>query len=174
MSLPRVLLAFSAALALAGCASRGVAPMPPAPPPPGAGALDTLPPAVGAVTAPWDTAARAGASRRAHVYPQGESEIGRRLVASLPDPGGLPSAEGPPATAGCWEVQLTVTSDAARAERVRAEAAALLGVPVRIVSEDGVHRVRAGGCLDAGAALRLVERARAEGWPEAFRSEAGR
>ena len=78
----------------------------------------------------------------------------------------------PPAP--CWEAQLTVTSDVARAERVRAEASALLGVPVRVVGAASLHRVRAGGCLDADAALRLVERARAEGWPEAFRSEAAR
>jgi cell division protein FtsN len=78
------------------------------------------------------------------------------------------------AAADCWEAQLVVTSDPARAERVRAEAAALLGVPVRVVSAGGMHRVRAGGCLDAEAALRLVERARAEGWPEAFRTEAAR
>ncbi len=192
------------ALALAGCAGQGAAPPSPAPPaaqpvPPAAGTptgatLDSVPRAGGPVTAPWDTAARSGATRRAHVYPQGESELGRKLVASLPDPGGLPPAEGPPAgaapaaaaapvpatpapaapAADCWEAQLVVTSDPDRAERVRAEAAALLGVPVRVVSAGGMHRVRAGGCLDADAALRLVERARAEGWPEAFRTEAAR
>lgn len=209
MSASRILLVACAALAFsfAGCASRGGAPPSPAPPAaqpaptatrPPDGAVDSLPRTGGPVTAPWDTAARSGATRRAHVYPQGESELGKRLVASLPDPGGLPPAEGPaagaavlapaapapapapalpsaPATnSGCWEAQLIVTSDAARAERVRAEAAALLGVPVRVVSADGVHRVRAGGCLDPDAALRLVERARGEGWPEAFRVEAAR
>jgi hypothetical protein len=76
--------------------------------------------------------------------------------------------------AACWVAHLVVTSDPDRAERVRSEAAALLGVPVRVVSAGGVHRVRAGGCLDADAALRLVDRARAEGWPEAFRVEAAR
>ncbi len=196
MKSARVLLVAAAlATVLAGCAGRGAAPPAAAPPvarpspdvltPP----ADSLPRGTGAVTAPWDTAGRSRATRRAHVYPEGESALGKRLVAALPDPGGLPPAEGaatidasstpvpatavpvPAASAGCWEAQLAVTSDAARAERVRAEAAALLGVPVRVASAGGLHRVRAGGCLDTDAALRLVERARAEGWPEAFRSE---
>ncbi len=196
VSCARTLLAVACALALAGCAGRGTAP--PTAAPPGsqptpttpATPSDTLPRGTGAVTAPWDTAGRSGATRRAHVYPEGESALGKRLVAALPDPGGLRPAEGaatidaitapvpaipvPAASAGCWEAQLTATSDAARAGRVRAEAAALLGVPVRVASAGGLHRVRAGGCLDTDAALRLVERARAEGWPEAFRSETGR
>jgi len=198
-----LLAALGLALVLAGCAGRRAAtpPPPPSPEPPVAVAptppdVDSLPRVPGVVTAPWDTAARSRDVRRAHVYPHGESELGRRLVASLPDPGGLTPAEGPPANSttpapgapvpapapapaplpgtGCWEAQLVVTSDIARAERVRSEAAALLGVSVRVASEAGMHRVRAGGCLDAGAALRLVDRARAEGWPEAFRTEASR
>ena len=190
------------ALLLAGCAARGgrVAAPSPAPPTPSSSAVEAspgsasaaappaaapaLPRASGAVAAPWDTAARSAATRRAHVYPRGASALGERLVASLPDPGGLAPAEGDaPAPAplpvssstgeapapGCWEAQLLVTSDAARAERARAEAAALLGVEARVESRDGSFRVRAGGCIDSEAARRLVERARAESWPEAFR-----
>jgi hypothetical protein len=197
------------ALLLAGCAAgggRAAAPPPsePAPTRPSATATTNTPvssppiaaadpaPAVpratGAESAPWDTAARSGATRRAHVYPRGESAIGKRLVDSLPDPGGLTPSEGgaaaapAPATAApatptprtptdgeCWEAQLLVTGEAARAERVRAEAGALLGVATRVEPSGGAFRVRAGGCLDSESARRLVERARAEGWPEAFR-----
>lgn len=45
-----------------------------------------VPRASGAVTAPWDTAAQNREARRQHVYPKGESALGRRLVSSLPDP----------------------------------------------------------------------------------------
>jgi hypothetical protein len=218
VSLALLLVAATSAFLLAGCATgRKAAPPPPAAEPapalpptavdPGSPEPDTArtatpPPALpGAVGAPWDTAARSRATRRAHVYPKGESALGRKLIAALPDPGGLSPSEGgpppqpPPTTwppagtvpppgapvpstpsapaAGCWQAQLLATADRARADRVRAEAAALLGVEVSVVTRDGVHRVRAGGCVDAEAALRLVERARAEGWPEAFRVAAG-
>jgi hypothetical protein len=201
------------ALVLAGCAARREATptAAPAPEPPGTAtdpaapaplpAPDSAaaPPLPGAVGAPWDTAARSRAVRRAHVYPRGESALGRKLVAALPDPGGLPPSEGGPAPSplpstwpppgssppsstpapspapgnGCWHAQLLATADGARADRVRAEAAALLGVEVRVETRAGVHRVHAGGCMDADAALRLVERARGEGWPEAFRVRVG-
>ncbi len=185
-------LALAAALALTGCGARREAAAPPAadPAPPSTPPATTVPqstPAPGTVTAPWDTAARSRAARRAHVYPQGESALGRKLVAALPDPGGLAPSEGgpmpPPAPApgaptpvpgaDCWQAQLLATADRARADRVRSEAAALLGVEVSIVSRDGMHRVRAGGCLGGEAALLLVERARREGWPETFRVRAG-
>lgn len=216
ISLGVLLVAITAAFAFAGCATgRRATPPPaaaepaPAIPPtavdPGSPEPDTAvtatPALPGVVGAPWDTAARSRATRRAHVYPKGESALGRKLVAALPDPGGLtpseggpppqpapstwppagtvepPAAPGPisPATpaAGCWQVQLLATADRVRADRLRAEAAALLGVEVHVVTRDGMHRVRAGGCIDAEAALRLVERARTEGWPEAFRVAAG-
>lgn len=197
-------------IVLAGCASRGggvaepvpASVPPPAPPPEAppaeparlpAAASDSLriPRATGIVTAPWDTAARSGDARRAHVYPEGLSALGRKLVDSLPDPDGgssgdagratpattVPSAGSTPAPAAgagsdCWRAQLLVTGDAARAERARAEAAALLGVEAGVEPFSGGYRVRAGGCLDAEAALRLVTRARAEAWPEAFRVQA--
>ena len=73
-----------------------------------------------------------------------------------------------------WFFARTRTGRALRACAQNREAAALLGVPVRVEVAAGMHRVRAGGCLDAAAALRLVERARGEGWPEAFRIEASR
>ena len=193
MAAPRpagLLLAVVISLSLAGCGGRRAATAPPAaevPPPQAtdpAAPPSTAPTSPGAVTAPWDTAARSRAARRAHVYPKGESALGRKLVASLPDPGGLAPSEGgpPPApapgattpgTADCWQAQLLTTSDAARADRARNEAEALLGVPVAVVSREGVHRVRAGGCLDAEAASGLAARARAERWPEAFRVRGG-
>ena len=201
-------MAGSLALAFAGCGGTKQAPptaeVPPATqtpapstPPPATEPPTTVPstpPRPGTVTAPWDTAAQARAreARRNHVYPKGESEVGRRLVAALPDPGGLPANEGGPApappapappssqspapatTGDCWQAQLLATSDRARADRVKSEAEALLGVPVEIVSRDGMYRVRAGGaCLDPDAALRVVERARRESWPEAFRVRTG-
>jgi sporulation related protein len=198
-------VALALALGLIGCGGSKQAPpsadVPPPPatqtpgsePPPTT--VPSTPPGAGTVTAPWDTAARSRESRRNHVYPRGESEIGRKLVAALPDPGGLPANEGgpaptPPAPApgtstptttpttptigDCWQVQLVATGDRARAERVKSEAEALLGVQAEIVSKDGTLRVRAGGaCLDPEAALRLVDRARREGWPEAFRVRGG-
>jgi hypothetical protein len=163
----------------------------PPPPPPPSTVPATPAPGTGTVGSPWDTAGRSRAARRAHVYPKGESALGRKLVAALPDPGGLTPNEGgpPPAPApapspapgspaptpgaDCWQAQLLATADRARADRVRSEAAALLGVEVMVVTRDGVHRVRAGGCLDGEAALRVAERARREGWPEAFRVRAG-
>ena len=183
-SLGRLIAVVALSLVLAGCSGHREAAAPPASePPPGSAPPATAPPAPGTVTAPWDTAARSRAARRAHVYPRGESALGRKLVASLPDPGGhAPSEGGPPpapspdpnAPAGeCWQAQLLATSDRARADRARNEAEALLGVAATVDSRDGVHRVRAGGCLDADAALRLTERARAERWPEAFRVRGG-
>lgn len=185
-------LALAAALALTGCSARREAatppaadPAPPATPPavdPPATIVPPSTPAPGTVTAPWDTAARSREARRAHVYPQGESALGRKLVAALPDPGGFAPSEGGPAPApgaptsvpgaDCWQAQLLATADRARADRVRSEAAALLGVEVSIVSRDGMHRVRAGGCLGGEAALLLVQRARREGWAETFRVRA--
>jgi hypothetical protein len=190
-------VALFGALVLAGCGGRKAtappptaevppAPTPPAEPatPPTAEPQPTPPPTAGQVTAPWDTAARSRETRRNHVYPKGESELGRKMVAALPDPGGMRPQEGgpPPAPAprpdaapgDCWQAQLLATGDAARANRVRSEAEALLGVGVEIVNRDGTYRVRAGGpCLDPDAAMRLVQRARGEGWPEAFRVRAG-
>lgn len=185
-------VALAGALVLAGCSARRETAAPPVTTlPPAVGTPDTTPPATpapgtGTVGSPWDTAGRSRAARRAHVYPKGESALGRKLVATLPDPGGLePNEGGPPPTpappsspapapgADCWQAQLLATADRARADRVRSEAAALLGVEVSVVSRDGTHRVRAGGCLDGEAALRVVERARAEGWPETFRVRAG-
>ena len=201
------ILALVVALPLAGCAAKketvppptaepGQAPEEPTPtptptPPPATTTPAPPSPTLGSVTAPWDTAAlaRAREARRNHVYPRGESALGRKLVDALPDPGGLtPSEGGPPptplppwtptpgdSTAGreCWQAQLLATSDRARAERVKSEAEALLGVPAVVFAKDGAYRVRAGGCLDADAALRLVERARGERWPEAFRVREG-
>ncbi|MEO6463563.1 MAG: SPOR domain-containing protein [Candidatus Eisenbacteria bacterium] len=194
------------ALALVGCSSRREAAPPPAAdppvatvPPPASGeppvATRTPPapaPGTGTVGSPWDTAGRSRETRRAHVYPKGESALGKKLVAALPDPGELAPNEGGPSPstapapaspsptsptpapgADCWQAQLVATADRAQADRVRSEAAALLGVEVSVVSRDGMHRVRAGGCLDGEAALRVVERARGEGWPETFRVRAG-
>ncbi|MGH7725979.1 MAG: hypothetical protein ACREOU_11190 [Candidatus Eiseniibacteriota bacterium] len=102
-----LVLAFALALAFASCTATigGKDPKPPdagtAPAPSStdtarvpegareSGSGSAAPRAAGTVTAPWDTAARSREARRNHVYPKGESAIGKRLVESLPDPARL-------------------------------------------------------------------------------------
>ncbi len=150
-----------------------------------------IPRSTGTVVAPWDTAARSRDTRRDHVYPKGESAIGKRLVDSIPDParaglGASASTECPaapppsfpaassapppaPVSGDCWEVQLLVTTDKGRAEDVRDEAGRRLDISAWVKSEGAIHKVRAGGCLTHDGAARLAERVRQQGYPEAFR-----
>jgi hypothetical protein len=147
----------------------------PAPPPAGG-----VPRAGGPIIAPWDTAAQSMESRRQHVYPEGESEISHRLLASIPEPGRSganappppPPAQpkpAPPDPDSCWEVQILSTAEKSRAERVRDEAERELGIAAWVKSADGLHRVRIGGCLTPEGALELASRARDRGWSQAFR-----
>lgn len=122
------------------------------------------------------------------------SEAGRKVLESLPDPasvpipahilnrapGGLVQPGPVPTTAGgrdsgsarnpgaCYEVQLTATADPARAEQLAQEASRILSTTTHVVSGGGLHRIRAGGCLDAASAARLRDRGRAEGFGGAF------
>jgi hypothetical protein len=194
------------ALALAGCAAQkkrtpppeavppATSETPPAPapstPPATTPGSSGVPRAGGPIAAPWDTAAQSRESRRLHVYPEGESEISRRLLASIPEPGtssirgGLngvtpPAPSPPPVRSGssspvpsgsCYEVQILMTLDKSRAERVRDEAEKALGVATWVISSSGgIHKVRLGGCLTMEGAAELAARVRQKGYPEAFR-----
>jgi hypothetical protein len=65
-------------------------------------------------------------------------------------------------------VQLAASADAAVAQAMADAAAVRFGVPTRVVAAGGLHRVRAGDCLDGIAAAALRDRARAAGYPGAF------
>jgi len=168
-------------------AAGGTAPPASTEAPPAAG--DDLPKRGGAITAPWDTAGTASgkASRRVHVYPSGLSPLGKRLVDSLPDPGGVaredtPTAPAPAAPApartdstpsigesGCWEVQLLVSADHGRAAEVAKKVERDLDVAAWVKQSGGLYRVRAGGCLSPGGAGALANQLKEAGYPEAFR-----
>jgi cell division septation protein DedD len=156
-----------------------------------------VPQRAGAIGAPWDTAGTASgkAARRVHVYPSGVSPLGKRLVDSLPDPGGAaredapaapapapaaPASPSPPAPtrvdstqsigeSGCWEVQLLVSSDHDRAEEMAKRVERDLDVAAWVQRSGGLYRVRAGGCLSPDGAGALARQLKQEGYPEAFR-----
>jgi hypothetical protein len=198
-------LALALAGALAGCAIGGKTSPPPAEPPTAEPPATTPPPtatpapgstpggvprASGPISAPWDTAAQSRETRRNHVYPEGETEVSRRLLASIPEPStrgtsssGSSSPAPPPATGGtstpapapvnpadCWEVQILTTIDRDKAVQLRDEAERKLNVASWVRSYGGVHRVRLGGCLTMDGAAELAERVRRNGYPEAFRT----
>src|SRR5687767_4669855 len=86
----------------AGCAGRSPRPVSepvattPSTTPPPVAARDSVPRApAGGVTAPWDTAGAGRVSRIHHVYPKGPNEVGRRLVATLPEPTGVSGGAAP-------------------------------------------------------------------------------
>jgi cell division septation protein DedD len=122
------------------------------------------------------------------------SDVGRRLVDSLPDPGGESGGEvrgavtvpvtapSPPAPApapapaasnlgesGCWEVQLLVTADRGRANALRKQVAREQNLAAWVTTTGGLYRVRAGGCLSPDGALELAHTLKGRGYPEAFR-----
>ncbi len=154
---------------------------PPAPPSTPAPPATSVPRAGGPISAPWDTAAQSRETRRAHVYPEGESAISQRLLASIPEPSNAraplpppasvkPAPGPPPSSSGeCWEVQILTTIDKGKAEDVRDDAEKRLGVAAWVKSSDGIHRVRLGGCLTMDGAADLADRIRKNGYPEAFR-----
>jgi cell division septation protein DedD len=73
-----------------------------------------------------------------------------------------------PTPGGCWEVQLTALSDANRADEMAAREQSL-GVPVHVVTEDGLSKLRAGGpCLLYDEARALRDRWMSQGYPGAF------
>lgn len=114
-----------------------------------------------------------------------------RVLDSLPDPsrvrlpadirsapmrapvgGAIPGADSVPglgaAPGACYEVQLAASADPATAQQMADAAAVRLGLSTRVLTAGGLHRVRAGGCLDGTAATRLRDRARAAGYLGAF------
>jgi hypothetical protein len=115
----------------------------------------------------------------------GPSREAQRVLDTLPEPRaiGLPSGlpqgtitSAAPATPRssnhlCYEIQLMGTSNEAGAHEAARRAEASLGVPVYVVWENGLHKVRAGGCLTRADAEVLRDRARAGSYPEAFLTE---
>jgi len=117
------------------------------------------------------------------------SSAAQRVLDSLPEPttvklpadirvtpppagAGAPSPAAAPgvgyAPGACYEVQLAASAEAEVAQRMADAAAVRFGVPTRVVAAGGLHRVRAGECLDGAAAAALRDRARAAGYPGAF------
>lgn len=99
------------------------------------------------------------------------ADIGVR-PAALPGGAGAPGGAAAPgvgyAPGACYEVQLAASAEAEAAQRMADAAAVRFGVPTRVVAAGGLHRVRAGDCLDGAAAAALRDRARAAGYPGAF------
>ena len=92
-----------------------------------------------------------------------QSRSGAPAVTTAPPPSTQASPEG------CWEVQITAVSDAARASDLAAQESSRLGVPTHVVTENGLAKVRAGeDCLSYDDATRLRDRVRDTGYPGAF------
>ena len=115
----------------------------------------------------------------------GPSQEAQRVLDTLPEPAvvGLPSGlprgtitssapAGPRSSDRlCYEVQLVGGSSESAAREAARRAEAALGVPAYVVWENGLHKVRAGGCLTRADAEALRDRARAGSYPEAFLTE---
>jgi cell division septation protein DedD len=134
----------------------------------------------------------AGASpARAWQPPAGAlTSMARRVLDSLPEPKTVPippevaersrrgirsttpppleTAPVPAPIGTCFVVQLTALGDPERARALAADETARLGVPVRVLTENGLSKLRAGECLDADAARALRDRARDAGYSGAF------
>lgn len=115
----------------------------------------------------------------------GPSLEAQRVLNTLPEPAALglppglpkgtvttaPPAGPRPASGTCYEVQLLGASQESAARDAARRAEAALGVPAHVVFENGLHKVRAGGCLSRAEAEALRDRARVTGYSEAFLAE---
>lgn len=75
----------------------------------------------------------------------------------------------PQAPDSCWGIQIAAPTDAARAETIRAAAASLLLVPMRIDQAEGRFRVQTRDCVSGEVAEKLRARAVDSGFGDAFR-----
>ena len=97
--------------------------------------------------------------------PREVEERSRQNVVPAPPP--APPSNSP-SPGGCWQVQLTAVSDPDRARDMAAQESTRLGVPVHVVVENGLSKVRAGDdCLTYDEATALRDQVRA-GYPGAF------
>ena len=67
-----------------------------------------------------------------------------------------------------WRVQLAASSERDDADRLAREARSRLGVPVYVDFEAPLYKIRAGDYIDRAEALRLRDRARANGYDGAW------
>jgi cell division septation protein DedD len=120
----------------------------------------------------------------------GPSKMAKRVLDTLPEPTKVaipkqiedesrrgvapvtttaPPSQPVPSPGGCWQVQITAVSEPDRARDLAAQEASRLGVPVHVVTENGLAKVRAGeDCLSYDDATKLRDRARDSGYPGAF------
>jgi len=86
-----------------------------------------------------------------------------------PDAGVVPlPTENGARSAPSFAVQLQVATDAARARAWRERAEVQLGAEVRVVVEEGFHKLRVGAYPSRDAAEEMRRRAVAAGWVDAF------
>jgi len=69
----------------------------------------------------------------------------------------------------CWRVQFAAKPERARSERLMAAARSQLDLPMVIVNEKGLYKVRTRDCMSEGAAEALKKRAIAAGFDGAFK-----
>jgi len=95
------------------------------------------------------------------------SRNGNLVALPVPVDSGVIGFHGGPG--GCWQVQITAVSDPDRARDLAAQESSRLGVPVHVVNENGLAKLRAGDdCLSYDDATKLRDRFRDSGYPGAF------
>jgi hypothetical protein len=116
-----------------------------------------VPDSTGAMSAPPPAAAPAEST---HKNPPAEipAEPPHPVVAAPPPEGGV-----------CWRVQVVASTNRRAVEEVRATAESVLLVPMVVEQEGGLLKARTRDCMDEAAAESLKQRARATGFPGAFR-----